>query len=399
MISKLTLFLLLMFHGIVLSQSSSDIEKLLLRLDALPDSILPFHMAIQEHFTPDEQAMLYTHFNQRNFSTKESESFNNSSVDNFYVMNVFALSGSFGNLSSTAPYNYTEIASYPTKLYFSADFDDTGTLYALNWDNVGGNNTLDILDPQTGSPTEVGPLTGIINGHVPSGLAWDYTSGTMYVLSSPVSSLSTQLYTIDLSTGHLTTIGGMFPAGGLWLEISNDGVAYTTDVVNDILYEIDLTTGLLTGIGPLGINILFAQDASFDHSTNTLYMAGYLGSTQGGGGIYEVDRTTGNTTNLGSTPVNLQFSGFAIPEPPLASIEDNYKEHISVYPVPARDYVNVSSSNSNEIKSILVYDTMGRDVKLKFMNEQIDVSNLAQGVYFIHLETTRGKVIKRILKN
>ncbi|MAT90519.1 MAG: hypothetical protein CMC35_07480 [Flavobacteriaceae bacterium] len=214
----------------------------------------------------------------------------------FYVAEIFPAAAPFpfGTSPIAGPFAINPIGPGLNEQPFADDFDGSGTLYALDFTA----NQLITVDTTTGASTVVGPLTNLLAAHTITGLSWDFTTDTMY--ASSTDGVITQLYSVDLSTGTLTTIGsGTGNALGIWLAIDNDGNAFMADIGDDNLYSVDLTTGTSTVIGPLGIDISFAQEVSFDHFDNTLYMAGYLATSDSN--VYTVDTATGAATLLYNT--------------------------------------------------------------------------------------------------
>jgi hypothetical protein len=73
---------------------------------------------------------------------------------------------------------------------------------------------------------------------------------------------------------------------------------------------------------------------------------------------------------------------------------------ISIYPIPASDYLNIKVPNYIKIKSIRLVDMNGKVVvQLQNQVEKVNVSNLQQGVYLIQITTENGSISKRIIKN
>jgi hypothetical protein len=73
---------------------------------------------------------------------------------------------------------------------------------------------------------------------------------------------------------------------------------------------------------------------------------------------------------------------------------------ISIYPIPASDYVNIKVPNHIKIKSIRLVDMNGKVVmQLQNQFERVNVSNAQQGVYLIQITTENGSLSKRIIKN
>ena len=85
---------------------------------------------------------------------------------------------------------------------------------------------------------------------------------------------------------------------------------------------------------------------------------------------------------------------------------ERYLESIIVYPNPTRDYINVQCTRNDEqleVKGIEVIDVYGKVVHtvVGANNDsptQINVSNLAAGMYFVRVTTEEGAVAKPFVK-
>ncbi len=76
-------------------------------------------------------------------------------------------------------------------------------------------------------------------------------------------------------------------------------------------------------------------------------------------------------------------------------ISENRKSQIVVYPNPANNQVTISSDE--EIKIIRLYYLDGRLIS-EYKNENtVDVSFLTEGMYFVEVETVRGRFFEKIL--
>jgi hypothetical protein len=72
---------------------------------------------------------------------------------------------------------------------------------------------------------------------------------------------------------------------------------------------------------------------------------------------------------------------------------------ITVAPNPAKDFISISAKNT--IKSIQLFDAQGRILKTILDNKKsftLDISNKAQGVYFIKVNTDKGSSVQKIIK-
>jgi hypothetical protein len=155
-----------------------------------------------------------------------------------------------------------------------------------------------------GTYSQLGTLTGVAG--TPTGLAWNWATSTMYVVVLNASSLP-QLCTINMNTFALTLIGTGTAGVIIGIDFANDGYIYGPSLNPDNLYRIDPATGATTSIGPLGIDINFGQDVSFDLATNQLFTCTV-------GAIYQFgtyNLTTGAFTAIASTN-NKQHATFVI---------------------------------------------------------------------------------------
>jgi len=82
-----------------------------------------------------------------------------------------------------------------------------------------------------------------------------------------------------------------------------------------------------------------------------------------------------------------------------ASVDSNTMASFSVYPNPAIDFIRISNG-VDSIENVTITDLNGRIVKQTILdaNEQINISDLAQGVYILNA-TSNGKTItEKIVK-
>ncbi len=82
------------------------------------------------------------------------------------------------------------------------------------------------------------------------------------------------------------------------------------------------------------------------------------------------------------------------------NVEENLAtNNISVYPNPVNDKLYIVTEE--EVKEVVVYDIYGRHQQLSAVSCQpsvIDVENLKSGIYFVKINTDKGNIVKRIIK-
>ncbi len=73
---------------------------------------------------------------------------------------------------------------------------------------------------------------------------------------------------------------------------------------------------------------------------------------------------------------------------------------IKLFPNPTSDYINISIPNGNQITKAVIYDLNGKQVyKTNTHLEKINISNFSKGIYLLILETEKGSISKKIIKN
>ncbi|WP_309641061.1 T9SS-dependent choice-of-anchor J family protein [Flavobacterium sp.] len=97
--------------------------------------------------------------------------------------------------------------------------------------------------------------------------------------------------------------------------------------------------------------------------------------------------------------------GFAIDDFSVSAValatENFVTSNFAVYPNPASSVVNINAKNNSiVINTIQLTDINGRIVKqVKGMTNQINISELNAGVYFLKISTDQGTGITKIIKN
>ncbi|MDD4149447.1 MAG: T9SS type A sorting domain-containing protein [Bacteroidales bacterium] len=380
---KKIIYLLLCFTPLFSTVKAQNIEELLDRLAVSEKSNLGAEPA--DLFSSEEKLVLQEYFNNNNPSNPTE----NRSISQVFAASVSYTKG-FGHFPLSAPFNMSMINS-SCSTFGAGDQDGSGNYYGLtqegyNWDNHVFK--LVKINPATGQETIIGPLINRPGQHYPTGLSWNSTNQTMYVLTSDLD--VTNLYTIDLTTATLTLIGETGNSSGIWLAIDNSGNAFVADIITDQLYSVDLNTAAGTFIGSIGVDITNGQDADFDPATGILYSVGYHGG--GNNRLYSVNTTTGQYTSLGSVNNNgVQITFFSIKETP-TEVTENSLNGFSFYPNPATDILNLKSSEN--INNVCIYNLLNQQLirsHVKGTDLQLDISFLKAGTYIMNVEMN-GKI-------
>lgn len=79
------------------------------------------------------------------------------------------------------------------------------------------------------------------------------------------------------------------------------------------------------------------------------------------------------------------------------STDDLVLDNIKIYPNPTTDVINIKTDDP--ITNAELYSLQGQKVNTSFSNNTVDVQNIASGIYFLKLRTSKGEVTKKVIKN
>lgn len=90
------------------------------------------------------------------------------------------------------------------------------------------------------------------------------------------------------------------------------------------------------------------------------------------------------------------------PEVVNLSVNEKLATKFNLYPNPATSLVNITNAENMQIQQITVYDIAGKEIKKQtYTNEnqiQLNVENLSNGTYMLHLQTNEGTAVKKLVK-
>ena len=82
----------------------------------------------------------------------------------------------------------------------------------------------------------------------------------------------------------------------------------------------------------------------------------------------------------------------------IIGVNDNLASVVSIFPNPTQDRLNVSVPSDVKINNAVLYDVLGKDTGLRLSNGTINTSSLARGVYMLNIQTDRGTLTEKIVK-
>lgn len=77
--------------------------------------------------------------------------------------------------------------------------------------------------------------------------------------------------------------------------------------------------------------------------------------------------------------------------------EEQLNSFTKVYPNPVINSFTISFSDDNVLKKAVIYNLQGRKL-IESNKKEISITNLSAGIYFLEIETNKGKITKKLIK-
>ncbi|WP_189360700.1 GEVED domain-containing protein [Algibacter mikhailovii] len=167
--------------------------------------------------------------------------------------------------------------------------------------------------------------------------------------------------------------------------IENDGISEL--VISDITIG-----GVDAGLFSIG-DIDLSSPLRIVGGSNASFSIGVLPTTIG---VKEASITIDNNDCAQNTFVfDIQADGKTT-----LDIKENNKSLVRIYPNPVQEVLRVSLENSEVIKAYSIYDLSGKTILYhgKVINDNIPVSNLANGIYFLKIKTETSELMTKFIK-
>lgn len=105
-----------------------------------------------------------------------------------------------------------------------------------------------------------------------------------------------------------------------------------------------------------------------------------------------------NLINNGTTTINAWLDDFCFGSLPSSISENNINNNITIFPNPVKDQLTITTENE-KINSIKIMDVTGKTTKIVTENTtNINVADLAKGLYILQIQTDKGIGTKRFIK-
>jgi hypothetical protein len=117
-------------------------------------------------------------------------------------------------------------------------------------------------------------------------------------------------------------------------------------------------------------------------------------------GTYTINFKSYTTINTDSCAdpgdSTMYYDTFVVQAP--ASISIIKSENFTLYPSPAYEVLHIRNATGAILQKAIVFDTHGSLQKQYSGKEPLDISILPPGMYFLCLDTDKGRVMKRFVK-
>lgn len=86
----------------------------------------------------------------------------------------------------------------------------------------------------------------------------------------------------------------------------------------------------------------------------------------------------------------------------ILSVEEVLGNKFNLYPNPATNVVNITNAENLVVEKITVYDIASKEINTQTFNNQaeiqLNIENLENGTYMLHLQTNQGTAVKKLIK-
>ena len=194
---------------------------------------------------------------------------------------------------------------------------------------------------------------------------------------------SCEQWTFNQDTGNLSLTGEYIityeQIGDVDLSVSIDVPATTIDTT-----AIELNANVIGGTGNYTYSWAPAElldDATIQNPTATFEEDG----------IYTFTVTVNDGEATAEASVTIEVVAFI-------GVEENILNNVSIYPNPAEDFIMINSEN---VEFAEVIDIYGRVITASEINGEtrIDMSNFANGIYYVRLHRNGETAVQKVVKN
>jgi hypothetical protein len=82
----------------------------------------------------------------------------------------------------------------------------------------------------------------------------------------------------------------------------------------------------------------------------------------------------------------------------ILGVSEQDKRRITITPNPVKDIISIKMLNNSDPENIIVYDLSGKKIMETIFNQNLDLSNLKAGIYFLNISMANVNIIKKFIK-
>jgi hypothetical protein len=229
-------------------------------------------------------------------------------------------------------------------------------------------------------------------------MAYDYTTHTLFA------TLGTNLAKVNRQTGDMTMVASTRYFWTLACDLNGQLFGIDRD---GWFCKIDKKLGVATPIKQMDVKPNYIQSMSFDHQTERLFWTmSAEGRREDGrpmdlGRLYEINPETGEAVNLGSINGAGEAEIVGLYTPYIYSevsiISPETKKSVSIFPNPSDGQIHITSVPEKTV--IRIFDLSGKTLEsYTSLSGTITLNlHLPKGVYFIHFEGEKEKMIQKLI--
>jgi len=163
---------------------------------------------------------------------------------------------------------------------------------------------------------------------------------------------------------------------------------------------------------PFPYNTWIKVEAFIDYNTNKVYFylptlnlqAKSKGSfTQTG----KLNYVSFNVNQLNAASVakfdNIKISALQTLPSYILSNNEFITATFNVFPNPATNMVTITNNENIVVEQVTIYDISGKVINTQIFNKenevQLNVEHLASGTYMLHIQTSEGTAVKKLVRN
>jgi Secretion system C-terminal sorting domain len=256
---------------------------------------------------------------------------------------------------------------------YTENFDTDPTSFLnLGWTRSGGNNST------TWRTYTFGPNTFTQNG-----------VNAIYSITNPLVSTPTNVYAYSRKINLVA--GQNYNVSYYTRQVLNSAVTTTgflqVNYAPNADYTNNATHTQINALTSIDASAYFNQNHNFTVPTSGEYRIAFRNALQ--------RSSTSSTTATAWLMLDNMVVSTAL------SVDEFNKSGMSLFPNPVLDFITINNPDNIQINTISVVDMNGRELlnnKYTTTSNTINLSNLSKGIYFIQLNTDKGILSKKIIK-